>query len=1002
MTDASKVTDDSLQTLLAAIHSNDAEGMAVALDDMGERRGPAAGPAIVAALDPPLTETMLAALRARAQTLQTAQAWSQFASAALIVGRDEVTLEAAGAALKIDPATPTAALMLSAAAGRRGEYDAALHALEDLISRVPAAKDDPFFIFQSAQAEWGRKNPKAVFAIVDTALPRLTAAGLGFDSQILRARALEALPERSAEVVDSWEGILATVLTPAQADQARLGLIVALRRAERYDECLGQLDQGIAATADPKLRAAWLEFRPAVMRAKGDIDGALAALGDLVARATEWTERLRLRLEQADAVTSVGRWKEAATHFDAALAEIPTDVPEAGQQRMQVQLLKAQALASHDIDSVLPDLDELDANWPAPAWPLSIDLRIGGLVAAERIPEALAWLEDRISRTPSLARHPAAFQLRGDMHMKLKRLDEAMQFYEQAVELPLDLADPRALGARLMSAYVIQQWTAARTAYEGLCELDPASAANENVRVIAATAYLRLGELESALKLTDGAPPATPQMRALNDLTRAEALIRLDRFDEALATTHDALKRYESMSAAEVAPEFPISLNVWRAQVFNAREEFEAARDAASSAIDVPDQPGAPLEGLTAFLRIGARMQRSLAWFKLNKKTEAQQDVDEAIAAFERLRESAVLKVLERATEFERFETSLWYAKGALLHSESRSEEALAAYTRAQRLERHGNAAAVARGYALSLTGAFEKALPIFEGAWASASSDKERADALAGKGRALVRLQKFDDAILALQGALDTRLTEPDNDPDVFELLGIAYEALKRTAAAGRAFRRAWDLTAKEKRSANLARGVTAAELALNDPAAALKFLDELPSRLKDDRTLLFNRALALDALGRRPAAIACLVGAKNAGLDRAQQVLDRLDAPAGLGRWTHHWFGAQARGVRQAIGTVLLIIAATGLAAPLFQWWLHGKLDWYLLLLPSGVALVLLALPNMKSITVEAAGLTLSAEPLSATGRDAAVVTAPETFTIPMVPTMAVTASETKPAAV
>ena len=89
-------------------------------------------------------------------------------------------------------------------------------------------------------------------------------------------------------------------------------------------------------------------------------------------------------------------------------------------------------------------------------------------------------------------------------------------------------------------------------------------------------------------------------------------------------------------------------------------------------------------------------------------------------------------------------------------------------------------------------------------------------------------------------------------------------------------------------------------------------------------------------------------------------------------------------------------MIIAATGLAAPLFQLWLQEKIDWYLLLLPSVVALLLLALPNMTSITIEGAGVKLTAEPLSATGRDSAAIAAPESFVVPTIGTVAIAATE------
>jgi tetratricopeptide (TPR) repeat protein len=276
-----------------------------------------------------------------------------------------------------------------------------------------------------------------------------------------------------------------------------------------------------------------------------------------------------------------------------------------------------------------------------------------------------------------------------------------------------------------------------------------------------------------------------------------------------------------------------VSLHTLRAQALNQRKEFTAARDAAGAAIAAAGD-ASPIGGLSAFVRLAALMQRSLSLYRLGDVAAAHRDVDAAITGFERLRGGTVLRMMAQVPDFARFETSLWFAKGALLDADSRTDEALAAYTRAPRLERHGNVAAVARGYALARTGAFAAALEAFGGALERAGTDMERAEA--------------------------------------------------------------------------------AAELRLNDPKAALEFVDALPESLADERTLLFNRALALDALGRRRAAINTLVRVRDAGLERAQQELDRLDAPTGLGRWTHHWFGGQARPGRRIAGSVLLAVAPPG----------------------------------------------------------------------------------------
>jgi tetratricopeptide (TPR) repeat protein len=978
--------DHPMESLLAVVRAGDADGISVALDRLGETMGTAAPSAITTALDANgLTDAMLAAVTERARKLDTAAAWSQLAAAAATTRRAALAIEAAQTALQRDAATPLATLILSSEANQRGDHATALRLIADLVAKVPAAKNEPMLNFQKAVAELGRNQPHAAVGMIDAALPGLTAAGMGFDAHVIRARALGTMSERTTVAAQAWERALAAARHPMQTDLARDGLIAALYRAKRYDDSLRQIEEGLATTTDASVRAGWLEARANLLMTKGDIDGAVAAFDDVLATISDPAARLPLQLKQARAAAMGGRWKKAAACFDAALAEIPGNAADAHQQRHAIQLEKVQRIALGDIDCVLSDLDELDASWTGPDWPAAIDARMNGLLSAGRAREALLWLDQNIARFSGFADHPAVHHWRGEALLRLQRTEEAMQSYAHAVENTSAATDVRSCGAILTSATATQQWKAAAAAYNRLLTLNPAAAADPDIRVIAGMGHLRLGQHELALKLTEDPPPASPRMQDMRDQTRGEAQLHLRQFDAALATTGAALERCHHAAADTVPAEFLLTLHLLRTQVFNMRGDFKAALAAATAAIDVPDGPVMILEGLTSFLRIGAYLHRSLAHYRLGEMTEAHADIDAALARYGRLRSSAIFGVMERSQDFDSFETSLWFAKGAVLHAESRSEEALAAYSRAERLEKHGNVAAVARGYALALTGAFEPALAVFDAAIARASSAEQRADALAGKGRALVRLKRFEDALLALQQALDERLTEPDNDPDVFELLGIAYDALKRNGAALRAFRRAWTLTAGDKRGANLARGIVAAELRLGNPTAALEFLDALPERLRNERTLIFNRALALDTLGQRPAAIACLVAARTAGLDRAQRELDRLDAPAGMGRWTHHWFGAQAMPRRRAGGVVLLAIAATGFAAPLFQWWLKKELDWYLLLLPSVVALALLVLPNMKSISVEAGSVKLEAEPLPATGREAAAPGAPESFVVP-----------------
>ncbi|HWN07783.1 MAG TPA: tetratricopeptide repeat protein [Pyrinomonadaceae bacterium] len=976
-----EAVDQELQLLLQAIRSDDGEGIAAAIDRLGEKFGTAAASPINAALAAcELKDKMLDTLTSRAKTTASAPASLQLAAAAAIVGRDDLAVEAADKALQIEPINANAAVVLVGAANRRGDYEEALRVIADLVAQVPAAGDEPIFIIQSAMAEIGRNQPKTALSGLEAGLPRLTAAGLEFDAQVVRARALCALTGRGDEVVSAWERAVVVARHPAQVEGARYELIAALWETGRYDECLREIDLALAATAD---RAGGLKMRVNVLVKKGDIDGALAVMDDLLASAAPG-ERMDFCLQQAGICAMAGRWKDAAAHFDAAIAEVPKAAADANDRRHAIQMQKAQTLASHEIDLVISDLDQLDAAWTAGGWPVPLEVRVVGLMSAGRNADALAWLNQRLARSSTLAEHPAGHHLRAEILLKLGEIEEAMSEYERAVNAASTFTDPRAWGSALYCALTSQQWNGAVTAYQKLKELHPASV-DSTVCVMAAQAYVRLGDPQKALDLTDGDPPILPNILMMRDLCRAEAQIRLGLYDEALATTAEALERFNSVRA-EPTPfptELVLSLHTFRAQAFNQTGQFEEARKAASAAIDIVDQPGSPVPGLTALVRLGLYMQRSVALFQLGETAAAQCDINEAIDGFERLRHSSVMTLME-GSQFEEFEGALWYSKGLVLDAENRNEEALAAYTRAEKLEKQGSAAAIARGYALSSTGAFTEATFAFDVALTRAASPLERADAFAGKGRALVRLKKYEKAIAALQAALDARLTTLDDNPIVFEQLGLAYSALQRDGAAKRAFYRAWELSKPGKQQVNLARGITAADLRLGEPEKALAFIEGLTGEIPNDRALLFNRALALDALGRRPEAIPFMVRAKDAGLERAQRELDRLDVPTGLSRWTHYWFGPQASQKRRAFGITLAIIAATLLGAPLYQWGLSGKPEWYLVLVPSVVALLVLALPNMKSLGFEGGGLSVSVEPLSATGRDAAEVAAPESSVV------------------
>jgi tetratricopeptide (TPR) repeat protein len=997
--------NEYLTQLITAINADDGKAIAEAVDNLAGLPGGAGGLIIRnAVLGAGLADRMLAALTTYSNTENSAPAWAHLSIGATILGRQDLAVEAARAGLKIDPSDPNAALMVIISANERGDFQEALKVLGDLGERMPAAKAEPAFILQLARAQTGGGQPKQALATVDAALTNLTASGVEFDARFLRARALRAMPERLNEAVSAWEAAVKAARMPEQLDHARDGLIETLMQLQKYDAALRELDVAIDHAANENQRSIWTKVRPSLLARNGDVPGALSAVEDLLQTTTVADERVELRLAQAR-IASFGKlWPDAATYFDAAITEASSVQGQTNDRVEKIRLEKIQTIGGTEFDLVTADLDALDASWTKKTWPAPIDLRVVAMLAVGKGDEALTWLNEKCAKTPALANHPAAHQLRGEILIKIKGLDEAMPEYAAAANVAAEFRDdPRAWTAALMGAFIVQHWRLVIDAFEQLGKAGP-EYQDATMRMFAAQAQLRLGELDAALALTeDTAQPLTPTLAAIRDSTRAEAQLRLGHTDEALATTDAALERVKSDSSG-VPAEFLLSINLLRAQALNAKERFKEAHDAATAAIDVPDQPEASLPGLTPFVRLAAFMQRSSASYRLGKIADAHSDVDKAITGYEEMRNSPIVRALKTAPEFEQFEFSLWFAKGAILDAEERTEEALAAYERAERFESQGNAATLGVGYALSGTGAFEQSLEVFDRALKRATSARERSDAYAGKGRALVRLSRFEQGVSALQASLGERLTEPEKEPQVFELLGLAYDALKRNGAANRAFRRAWALTKPEKRSANLVRGITAAELRSNNPKGALKFLDDVCKEIdewrqsnpdaadeprfeiKGDSKLLFNRALALDGIGKRRDAMRCLARASEAGLDQAREMLNSFDAPDKLTRWTNDWFGVRARLPRRVLGVVLVLIAVTGFGAPLFQWWADGKIGWYLLLVPSLVALLLLALPNIKSIGYGDAKVEFSADPLPATSREATAVAAPESFSTPV----------------
>ena len=970
--------------LLSAIRAGDAQALVQAWDQVNQLQQSQAAAVVAAIRKTGSADTLVQQLMQISRSSADADSSRRAAEAAFAFGNDTLAIESAQETLRRDPKNGNATFILAVCANRQAKPDQALKVINDLVAVVPAAADDPLLLVQKAMAELASGDARGALKTIDDRIALLTAAGTGFDAQVIRGRAVSVLPDQAKDGLGAWQTAM-SLAQPAQAEAVRVEYSAVLAQAKQFSAALEQLDLSIRATTDPSTLRVLHQARANIYYSKGDLKAAIAAYDDQLVYTAGQDDRVNLRLEQAALELSLQDWPAAALGFDSALAEAPASD---SQKRREIRTAKAAALAPYDLSLVLADLDELDKSWDGLGWPRSIDARISGLLAANKGAEALSWFETRLTETPELAAHAASHQVRAEIQLKLGQIDAAIAEYEKCLGCQT-AGDERACGAAIMGAFVTQQWDKLISLYEQ--SSNSSVAADPAVRLIAAIAYARCEKPLKALELTETNLVLPPALALLRIQAQAEAQVRLGNYEAVLQICDG-----NNLQQARVNPEYYFGFQLMRVQALNQLKRYDEAQAAATEVLETHPEGNGTLEGLLSFLRIGFLIQRSLSFYQTNKLAQAHSDIDAAILSFETLRSSAALKVLAQGPEFSLFENSIWYAKGAVLEAEERRDESLAAYTRAYRVERIGSAAAIARGHGLTSIGSFAEAIGVFDVALCRARTAAERAAAFSGKGRALCRSRRFEEAIAALQAALDARLTEADDDPVVFELLGVAYDALGRHSAALSAFKRAWQLTPESKRKPNLARGVAAAYLKLSDSMAALSFIDGLPQNLREDPTLMFNRALALDSLGRRREAIKSLVCASNSGLVQAQTELNRLDTPGGLGRWTSYWSGVQANNARRAVGVMLLIIAAAGLLAPLYQWLLSSKLDWYLLMIPSVVALVLLLLPSMKSISIEAANVKLSAEPLPATGRDAATVAAPQSFNMPTL--TGITANESK----
>jgi Flp pilus assembly protein TadD len=185
-----------------------------------------------------------------------------------------------------------------------------------------------------------------------------------------------------------------------------------------------------------------------------------------------------------------------------------------------------------------------------------------------------------------------------------------------------------------------------------------------------------------------------------------------------------------------------------------------------------------------------------------------------------------------------------------LLSMMDRDEESLVAFRRADAEGAPGNTAVINEAAELLVLEDYALALETFERALTRAADTEQRFDALSGRGRALHRLHRYEDAVEAYRTALALECKSARNDWLIWQRLGEAYDALQRPRAALTAYRTGLMRDTRSDKSVDLVLGVSSALLALKEHDEAVAFLERQTKRAKPDARIDYNLGLAY--LGR------------------------------------------------------------------------------------------------------------------------------------------------------
>lgn len=600
--------------------------------------------------------------------------------------------------------------------------------------------------------------------------------------------------------------------------------------------------------------------------------------------------------------------------------------------------------ATGRFEDALADVDAAAQSDPTAEKTLKfLETKSRTLVFLERYDD-VEELFRKAGQDPALAANPTFQLLWTDSLIYAHKTEAAMERVNALAAQQPEKDNAAAWFARAVALAPLGRFKESLEDLEQAKKLDP-SLENNSVFLITATGGLtNLGRHEEALEAANKLVALYPAMATAHSY-RGVVLANLEKYEEALTEFDKTTELAGTDVGAPLIQSFALIQKGGALAAMKrpgeAIEAFKKAQILAAEAGNLPNQ-------------ISALVGQGLAFYARSTTEQDQRAQDSKLEAL-RLASEAV--ELSKQTIHQPVRALALASKGNLLSWLERDEEALLAYRQASVIQPSVAAIRLRLGETYDRLQDYERAVEAFAGAAQHAGQSDEKADAWLGKGRALHYLQRHEEAIEACREAIAAN----GESEKILELLGAAYSAMGRHAAALQTFQRGWALGKPNHRSAALALGVSAELLTVGRNAEARSFLEKAEKDTKFSGPMYFNYGVALYRLKNFGLAASALRKASKAGVAGADEYADKLQGGGGAtNSWLDFWFGP-ARWMRRPLGFVLLLLLIFSILPALlkptalsFLPWLDLSKDWKVMLIPIVLITALLALPSLKRVAV------------------------------------------------